>query len=147
MTSGCAGEGDGCRAFSQEDRRSESRHPCRLSVRFRRLATPGLWAADDPVFSTASATNISPSGIGLETDFRMEPGQQVELEVNDPYGPGQFAGTVKVVHISRVTGEGIVFGFQVGLRGGADGLWGLWERTRRLSAGGPPGPSASGQKA
>jgi len=124
-----AGRGDGSPGCPQKDRRSESRHPCRLSVRFRRLATPGLWASDDPVFSTASATNISPSGICLETDFRMEPGQQIELEVNDPYGPGQFTGTVQVTHIDRVTGEGIVFGFQVGLRGETDGLRGLWERT------------------
>ena len=123
-----ADESDG-RQHPQEDRRSESRHACRLSVRFRRLATPGLWASDDHVFSTASATNISPSGICLETDLRMEPGQQIELEVNDPYGPGHFTGTVKVAHINRVTGEGIIFEFQVGLRGQSDGLRGLWERT------------------
>ena len=130
MTGACAGEADDRRAPSQEDRRSESRHPCRLSVRFRRLATPGLWASDDPVFSTASATNISPSGICLETDFRMEPGQRIELEVNDPYGSGQFAGTVEVARINRVTGEGIVFEFQVGLRGEVDGLRRLCRRTR-----------------
>lgn len=110
------------------ERRREPRRPCRLSVRLRRLATPGLWEADDPVFFSALITNVSPSGLCLETDLHMSPGQRLQLELNDPYGPGRFTGNLQVARIARVTGEGVVFEFQVGLRGESQVLRDLWAR-------------------
>lgn len=110
------------------ERRREPRRPCRLPVRLRRLATPGLWDADDPVFFPALITDVSPSGLCLETDLHMNPGQRLELQLNDPYGPGLLTGRLRVVRIARVTGEGVVFEFQVGLRSDSKALRRLWDR-------------------
>jgi len=103
---------------SPEERRSEERRPCQFAVRYRRLATPRLWEVDDHLFLEGKAVNVSPSGLCIETDCYIAPGQLLEVDLR-PNGGSVFVGKLQAVRIARVTGSEIVFELQVGMVGDA----------------------------
>jgi len=111
---------------ANEERRKELRKLCQFALRFRRLATPRLWEVDDRFSLEGVAVNISPSGLCLETDCYIVPGQLLEIDLR-PNGGSLFIGKLQAVRIVRVTGTGVVFEFQVGMVGEADSLQSVYE--------------------
>ena len=85
-----------------QERRHEPRKLCGLPLRFRRLATKGLWAVDDSLFLEAVAVNVSPSGLCMETDCYIVPGQLLEIDLR-PNGGDLLTGKLQAVRIVRVT--------------------------------------------